>query len=143
VLEEHYERNRPVRPPPTRNLDKAATFQHLVQRAISSCDNDNNQADFEDDDDIEDDNDNTGTRAPRHSKTSKDAPPKPTTMKFYPQAWQIILVTAKNKMRRHVALVNAFPERENHLEEATAIITKTISEYRDKGIPLKGKSLHN
>ena len=42
-----------------------------------------------------------------------------------------------------MALVNAFPERENHLEEATAIITKTISEYQEKGIPLRSKSLHN
>ena len=159
MLEEHRERNRPVCPPQLRNLDRAATIQHQVQRAISSSDNDNNRGDYddnrgdydnnrgdcEDDNDNEDDNesDNTGTqgRAPRHSKTPKDATPKPTTMKYYPKPWQCMLITAKNKMRRHVALVNAFPERENHLEEATAIISKTISEYREKGSRLKGESL--
>lgn len=116
-------------------------LQQQVQRAISSSDN-NNQGDFEDNNDSDGDGDNTGTpaRAPRYSKTPKDAAPKPTTLKYYQGAWQTILITAKNKMRRHVALVNAFPERENHLEEATALITKTISEYREKGVPLKGKS---
>ncbi|KAF8805695.1 hypothetical protein BYT27DRAFT_7339642 [Phlegmacium glaucopus] len=41
-----------------------------------------------------------------------------------------MLETAKNNMRRHVALVNAFPRRETDLKQATLILTNTIAEYQ-------------
>jgi hypothetical protein len=40
-----------------------------------------------------------------------------------------MLEIAKNNMRRHVALVNAFPRRDRDLKEATLVLNNTISEY--------------
>lgn len=68
-------------------------------------------------------------RARRFSKTPRDVP-KSTTMKYYPPCWQAVLEIAKNNMRRHVALVNAFPRRDRDLKEATLILQNTITEYQ-------------
>lgn len=46
-----------------------------------------------------------------------------------------MLMTAKNNMRRHVAVVNAFPEREKH--EAALILTKTITEHKENKLDSK------
>jgi hypothetical protein len=69
-------------------------------------------------------------RARRFSKTPRDAVPKSTTMKYYPPCWQAVLEIAKNNMRRHVALVNAFPRRDRDLKEARLILQNTITEYQ-------------
>jgi hypothetical protein len=50
-------------------------------------------------------------------------------MKYYPSGWQSMLEMAKNNMRKHVALVNAFPRRDTDLKEATLILNNTITEY--------------
>ena len=68
-------------------------------------------------------------RARRYSKTPRDADPKSTTMKYYPPSWQAVLELAKNNMRKHIALVNAFPRRDRDLKEATLILKNTITEY--------------
>ncbi|KAF8802115.1 hypothetical protein BYT27DRAFT_7261232 [Phlegmacium glaucopus] len=41
-----------------------------------------------------------------------------------------MLEMAKNNMRRHVALVNAFPRRDRDLKEATLILNNTVTEYQ-------------
>ena len=68
-------------------------------------------------------------RARCYSKTPRDAQPKSTTMKYYPPCWQAMLKIAKNNMRKHIALVNAFPWRDRDLKEATLILKNTIMEY--------------
>ncbi|KAF8808225.1 hypothetical protein BYT27DRAFT_7337869 [Phlegmacium glaucopus] len=80
--------------------------------------------------DNDEDNESSTGRARRYSKTPRDAEPKPITMKYYPPGWQAMLETAKNNMRRHVALVNAFPRRKTDLKQATLILTNTIAEYQ-------------
>ncbi|KAF8800223.1 hypothetical protein BYT27DRAFT_7314444 [Phlegmacium glaucopus] len=51
-------------------------------------------------------------------------------MKYYPPGWQTMLEMAKNNMRRHVALINAFPQRDRDLKEATLILNNTVTEYQ-------------
>lgn len=80
----------------------------------------------EEDDEAEDE---SSQRAPRYSKTPRDADPKSTTMKYYPPSWQAVLELAKNNMRKHIALVNAFPRRDRDLKEATLILKNTITGY--------------
>jgi hypothetical protein len=91
---------------------------------------------FDDDDSdgevIQDDSAPTRERARRNSKIPNGTTPKPTTLKYYSKAWQSMLIAAKNNMRRHVALVHAFPERDNHLNEANNILIKTIAEYKEQ-----------
>ena len=54
------------------------------------------------------------------------------TLKHYSKIWQSMLVLVKNNMRRHVALMHAFPKHNNHLNEAENILIKTISEYKEE-----------
>lgn len=77
----------------------------------------------------EDESSQATHRARRYSKTPRDAEPKATTMKYYPPGWQAMLEMAKNNMRKHVALVNAFPRRDKDLKEATLILNNTVTEY--------------
>jgi hypothetical protein len=36
-------------------------------------------------------------------------------------------------MRQHIALINAFPQRETDLKVASLIISNTIEEYKEEG----------
>ena len=67
-------------------------------------------------------------RARRFMKTPRDADPKSATMKYYPPSWQGVLEMAKNNMRKHIAVVNAFPRRDTDLKDATLILKNTITE---------------
>jgi hypothetical protein len=40
---------------------------------------------------------------------------------------------SENKMRQHIALINAFPQRETDLKVASLIISNTIEEYKEEG----------
>jgi hypothetical protein len=79
--------------------------------------------------DGDEDDGSSAQRARRFTKTPRDADPKSTTMKYYPPSWQAVLEKAKNNMRKHIALVNAFPRRDRDLKEATLILKNTITEY--------------
>src|ERR1700678_640099 len=138
VVEAHRARNRPVRPPALDNLANATTRQ-LNQTAFKDPDEDEDENDNDKDNDNEDSdkNDPINQRARRYSKRSRDADPKPTTMKYYPSGWKAMLNIAKNKMRRHVALINAFPRRETDLKVASIIISNTIEEYKEEGNTLE------
>jgi hypothetical protein len=112
VLEDHRTRNHAMRPP---NLDIPANEHQLEDESVIE----------------EDEEDESSTqRARRFSKTPRDAEPKSTTMKYYPPCWQAMLEIAKNNMRKHVALVNAFPRRDRDLKEATLILKNAITEYQ-------------
>jgi hypothetical protein len=91
----------------------------------------------EEEDEDEDDEASPTQRARRHSKIPFHAEPKATTMKYYPPGWQAVLEIAKNNMRKHVALVNAFPRRDRDLKEATLILNNTVTEY----LRIEGNSL--
>lgn len=136
VVEAHRARNRPVHPPGLDNLAKAATRQ-FNQTAFEDQDEDENEND--NDKDNQSDNENSDENGPihrrarRYSKKSRDAAPKPTTMKYYPPGWKAMLNIAKNKMRRHIALINAFPRRETDLKVASLIVSNTIEEYKEEG----------
>lgn len=136
MLQEHRERNRPVHPPNMRTLGVASSTQRRLQQAASfddenSSDNDNGQAQSE----LDEENVTTHQRARRNSKIPHGGTiPKPTTLKYYSKPWQSMLMLAKNNMRRHVALVNAFPERDHHLCEAENILIKTITEYKEEHV---------
>ena len=112
ILEDHRTRNNAVHPP---NLDIPANDAAMEDQ-------------LEDDKDDEDEEPFI-QRAHRYSKTPRDAEPKATTMRYYPPGWRSMLEMAKNNMRKHIALVNAFPRRDRDLKEATHILNNTITEY--------------
>ena len=122
MLEDHRTRNRATHPPNLNNLVNNAAF--------------NGQQEIDEDED-ENEEEEATERARRHSKRAFDAEPKATTMKYYPPGWQAVLEIAKNNMRKHVALVNAFPRRDRDLKEATLILNNTVIEY----LRIEGNSL--
>jgi hypothetical protein len=103
--------------------------------AFEDEDEDKNQNDDNKDDDNEDSNknDSINQRACHHSKRLRDAAPKPTKMKYYPPRWKVMLNIAKNKIRQHIALINAFLLRETDLKVTSLIILNTIKEYKEEG----------
>lgn len=110
MVEDHRARNRAMRPPNILADDAAVP-------------------DVEDQFENEDDSEPSTQRALRHSKTPRDAERKATTLRYYPPGWQAMLEMAKNSMRKHVALVNAFPQRDRDLKDATLILNNTMTEY--------------
>ncbi|KAF8800631.1 hypothetical protein BYT27DRAFT_7216909 [Phlegmacium glaucopus] len=118
--------NRPIHPPHPEALANAAARQSYGHQLKD----DDLEADENEDDD------SSTHRACHYSKTPRDAEPKPTTMNYYPPGWQTMLEMVKNNMRRHVALVNAFPQRDRDLKEATLILNNTVfnehSSFRQK-----------
>ena len=130
VLEGHRVRNRAMHPP---NI-MADEHQPGVDENCEGSDMGENREGSdtgENRDEAEGDEPST-QRARRYSKTPRNAEPKSTTMKYYPPRWQAVLEIAKNNMRKHVALVNAFPRRDRDLKEATLILNNTITEYQRK-----------
>ncbi|KAF8813368.1 hypothetical protein BYT27DRAFT_7250899 [Phlegmacium glaucopus] len=96
----------------TRNVIQGC-FQNSAQYHQLKDDNNLNESIREDsvsdEADEDEDDESFGQWAHRYSNTPWDAEPKATTMKYYPPGWQAMLEMAKNNMRKHVALVNAFP----------------------------------
>lgn len=126
VLEDHRTRNHAMRPP------NILANEHQLE------DDDNlNKSDMGDDADEAEGDESSAQRARRHSKTPWNTKPKSTTMKYYPQSWQAMLEIAKNNMRKYVALINAFPQRDRDLKEATLILKNTITEYQRSGNTLE------
>jgi hypothetical protein len=112
-------RNRAVHPP---NIP-AHEHPDIEDNNLDESGNEDNADEAEDDE-------SSTQRARRYSRTPRDSEPKSTTMKYYPPCWQAVLEIAKNNMRKHVALVNAFPRRDRDLKEATLILNNTIAEYQ-------------
>lgn len=124
-------RNHAIRPP---NI--------LADEHPTQLEDVDNPDEFDNVDEAEDD-ESYAQRARRYSKTARDAEPRSTTMRYYPPCWQAVLEIAKNNMRKHVALVNAFPRRDRDLGEATLILNNTITEYqRIEGNTLDQGSFH-
>lgn len=119
VLEDHRTRNHAVRPLDITANEHPNEDDDINLGESASVRGDNTE------------NDEPTQRAPRYSKTPRDAEAKVTTLKYYlPLAsWQAMLKLAKNNMRRHIALVNAFPLWDRDLKEATLILRNTITEY--------------
>ena len=115
VLEDHRMRNEAMRPP----IIPEEKYQSQVEDVDS--------VDESVRDEVEDDE--SSARARRYSKTPRDADPKSTTMKYYPPCWQAVLEIAKNNMRKYVAVVNAFPRRDQDLKDAMLILKNAITEY--------------
>ena len=79
--------------------------------------------------DEDEDDGSSAQLACRFTKTPRDADPKSTIMKYYPLSWQSVLEMAKNNMRKHIAVVNAFLRRDTDLKDAMLILKNTMTEY--------------
>ncbi len=55
----------------------------------------------------------------------------------YPPGWKSLLLIGKQRMARHVALYNAFPEKSKDLKVATMIVSDLIQEYNNEGKELE------
>lgn len=133
ILKEHRTHNRPVCPPQPKTLANAAAQQngHQIRQTgfqdnLSKTVGEGDAADATD----KDEDKSSVQWAHRYSKTPSNNEPKATTMKYYPSCWQAMLEMAKNDMRKHIALVNPFPQRDKDLKEATLILNNTLAEYQ-------------
>ena len=120
-----------MHPPHPEDLANAATYQHLkhqLEQKAAAEDAIMKDQDNDGDTNSEDDSE-PQKRANRYSKRPWGTVPKPTTLRYYSQVWRGILEVAKSRMRRHVALVNAFPRREVDLAVAAKLVTNSMGEY--------------
>lgn len=126
VLARHHQKNRSNRPPQLDTLSNVATYQMTNRKRNNTAAQENNVDAAVD----ESSDEEVRTRAPRHSKSTGEA--KPDTLAYYKgTTWTSILIWAKVKYSRHIALYHGFPDRDEHLADATKILAETIEEYRD------------
>jgi hypothetical protein len=122
VLAQYHRKNGSNKPPESARLSTAALHQ------ASQNGKDNPGAQESDDEDQPEDEDQA--RAARHSKSNGEA--KPDTMAYYKGTpWWAILMKAKIKYRRHIALNHGFPDREEHLCDARDILLEEIEEFKE------------
>ena len=117
VLAQHQKKNHSNRPPDLARLSAAALHQ---AKEHSQEENNHQESDDEDQDQA---------RAARHSKSTGEL--KPDTMTYYKgTSWYFILMQAKIKYRRHIALNHGFPDRDEHLGDARDILLEAIEEFK-------------
>lgn len=120
VLVQYHRKNSSNKPPESARLSTAALHQ------ASQNGKDNPGAQESDDEDQGEDQ----ARAARHSKSNGEA--KSDTMAYYKGTpWWAILMKAKIKYRRHIALNHGFPDREEHLCDARDILLEEIEEFKE------------
>lgn len=151
MLEDHRNRNRAVRPPKLANLAKAAQLQRRRANPASEptemdhngLGDSENEQDSSDEADEADDDLPRKQRATRNSKVQPGSQPKATTIAHYASApgWKLVLEASKQAWRRHIALVNAFPQRGPDLKFASLIVVNKIAEYEEQGFDLE-QGLH-
>jgi hypothetical protein len=126
VLDTHRARNKPNNPPSAERLLEAGRHQlDINNEGGEGC-----KSDGEEDED-EDEDDPTGKRAIRHSKS--DGSVRPTTARYYDgTAWKTAIIQAKVAFRRYVMLQYLFPVTDPHLEEAELILSKTVTDLKQK-----------
>jgi hypothetical protein len=75
------------------------------------------------------DQDQDQARAARHSRSTGEI--KPDTMAYYKGTpWWVILMQAKIKYRRHIAVNHGFPDRDQYLVDARDILLEAIDEFK-------------
>ncbi|KAF8812145.1 hypothetical protein BYT27DRAFT_7207910 [Phlegmacium glaucopus] len=129
VLAHHRKKTRSNQPPQLQRLSAAANRQAFHQRNHHAAQDSNAEESEGADDEVQD---YAKTRAARNSNSSGNA--KPDTLAFYKgSSWSSILVQAKIKYRRHIALHHGFPDRDEHLVDARKILFEVIAQFKDEG----------
>ena len=120
VLAQHHKTNRSNQPPGLSQLSTAARRQAMEHD--------------QDEEDNPQESDNEGqdqdqARAARHSKSTGEI--KPDTMAYYKGTpWWAILMQAKIKYRRHIAVNHGFPDCDQYLVDAHDILLEVIDEFK-------------
>jgi hypothetical protein len=133
VLDHHHARNKPNNPPNAERLLSAAKDQLGIddedkEDELIEGRNDN---EAEEEEEEEEEEVPTRKRATRNSKS--DGTVKPTTVKYYNgTAWKPALIRAKLAFRRYTMLEHLFPLTDTHLEDAELILSKTVTEMKNK-----------
>jgi len=122
VLADHRKKNKATRAPTNDNLIAAAHRQINIDIASEPGD------DADDENGEDSDGDQPGCRARRHSKSTGE--PKPTSLEYYPLTWREALTTAKLKYRRFMVLHNAFPSRDDDIQQARQIIFQVVEDMK-------------
>lgn len=128
ILSNHRARNRANRPPDEDRLRVAAAAQ-IQATSPASDDETSSEVDSES-------GSESGVhsqmrhRAKRNSKTTGEA--KPTTLRYYDGTWRAALETSKLSFLRFILLRNAFPTREEHLDDAHEVLAETVSLFQSR-----------
>jgi hypothetical protein len=54
------------------------------------------------------------------------------SLEFYPSTWREALTTAKFKFRRYMVLYNAFPSREEDIQQVTQMISQVVEDMKSE-----------
>jgi hypothetical protein len=128
VLAQHHEKNRSNKPPELARLATAA-LHHATLGQDDELDQENDDEDQDQTQAACHDENQDHSRAARHSKSTGEV--KPDTMAYYKGSpWWFILMQAKIKYRRHIALNHGFPDRDEHLSDARDILLEVIEEFK-------------
>ena len=118
VLVQHLKKNQSNRPP---NLARLSTAASCQANMCGQGDEDNLQD--------SDDEDQNQARAAHHSKSTGEV--KADMMSYYRNTpWWAILMQAKIKFHRHIALHHGFPNCDEHLSEACDVLLEAIEEFQ-------------
>jgi hypothetical protein len=101
-----------------------------AQRQIDAHERSEPGDDADDEAGEDSDSDQPGCRARRHSKSTGQ--PKPTSLEYYPSTWREALITSKLKYRRFMVLYDAFPSREDDIQQATQIISQVVQDMKSE-----------
>jgi Domain of unknown function (DUF6532) len=86
-------------------------------------------SDQDDEDNPQESDNEDQARAARHSRSAGEI--KPDTMAYYKGTpWWVILMQAKIKYRRHIAVNHGFPDRDQYLVDARDILLEAIDEFK-------------
>ena len=120
VLARHRATNRAIRAP---------TQEALASGGDSEGDDEDENEDKDKDEDGDEES-STTRHAPDTSMT-----PRPTTIRYYRnvRGWPNVFVRAKQRFAKYVALINGFPSRSAHLEDAEAILAQAVVDFEERG----------
>ena len=127
MLVEHQRRNRVVCLPTEERLRAAAQWQ---LHGGNNSDIDGHGPEPSTPEDGSEDEEPGSGRARHHTKSDGSA--LPTTLRFYCDNWKVAIEVGKRRFRGYVLLQNAFPSRDEHLHEATHILTEVIEEMKNE-----------
>jgi hypothetical protein len=134
VLDHHRAQNKPNNPPSPERLLGAANTQRGIDHEPNDdgmCIEGDKDSEAEESEEDEDNPFPTRKRATRNSKS--DGTVKPTTVKYYNgTAWKPALIHAKLAFRRYTMLKYFFPLTDTHLEDAELILSKTVTDMKNK-----------
>ena len=130
MLVDHRARNKPNNPPSAEQLLRIAKDQLGVDEEE---DKEDELDEAGSDNEAEDEGEDVPTRKHATRNSKSDGTVKLTTVKYYNgTAWKLALICAKLAFHHYTMLECLFPLTDTHLEDAELILSKTVTDMKNK-----------